>query len=77
MTKIQLLRKIARLESINDQLRTEVAYVDHLMRLIGFSGGLVTVKATASEILDKGLDIMDETNMDIMEKYGDENEQSA
>jgi hypothetical protein len=55
MTKAQLQKKIAYLESVNDQLSTEVVYVDHLMRLIGFSEGLVTVKATAQEILDKGL----------------------
>lgn len=55
MTKAQLLKKIAYLESVNDQLSTEVVYVDHLMRLIGFSEGLLTVKATAQEILDKGL----------------------
>jgi acetylglutamate synthase len=53
MTKAQLLKKIAYLESVNDQLSTEVTYVDHLMRLIGFSEGLITVKATAQEILDK------------------------
>lgn len=55
MTKTQLLKKIAYLESINDQLSAEVVYVDHLMRLIGFSEGLATVKATAQEILDKGI----------------------
>lgn len=54
MTKVQLLKKIAYLESVNDQLSTEVTYIDNLMRLIGFSGGLVTVKATAQEILDNG-----------------------
>lgn len=64
MTKTQLLKKIAVLESLNDQLSTEVSYVDHLMRLLGFSEGLVTVKATAQEILDKGLEL-------------DENEQNA
>lgn len=55
MTKQQLLKKIAILESINDQLSTEVSYVDHLMRMVGFAGGLETIKATAHEILDKGL----------------------
>lgn len=54
MTKAQLLKKIAYLESVNDQLITEVNYVDHLMRMIGFTGGLEGVKATAQEILDKG-----------------------
>lgn len=55
MTKAQLLRKIAVLESINDHLSTEVSYVDELMRLVGFSGGLTTIKATAEEIISQGL----------------------
>ncbi len=55
MTKAQLLRKLAVLESINDHLSTEVSHVDHLMRIVGFSGGLETVKATAKEIIEKDL----------------------
>lgn len=55
MTKKQLLSKIAVLESVNDQLSAEVSYVDQLMRVVGFSGGLETVKATAQEIIDQGL----------------------
>ena len=66
MTKAQLLKKIALLESVNDQLSAEVSYVDHLMRLLGFSEGLATVKVTAQEIIEKGIDI-----------EPDENEQSA
>lgn len=54
MTKAQLLKKIAVLESLNDQLITEVSYVDNLMRLIGFSEGLATVKATAKELVERG-----------------------
>jgi hypothetical protein len=69
MTKLQLLKKIAYLESINDQLSTEVSYVDHLMRLLGFSDGLVSVKATASEILEKGIEFGD--NLD---EYDNETE---
>lgn len=61
MTKLQLMKKIARLESINDQLLTEVSHVDELMRLIGFAGGLQTVKATAQEIIDKGLTDSDDS----------------
>lgn len=53
MTKIELQKKIAYLESINDQLNTEVTYIDHLMRLLGFLNGLSTVKATAKEIINK------------------------
>lgn len=59
MTKKQLLHKIAILESVNDQLSTEVAYVDELMKMIGFAGGIQTVKATAQEIIDKGFDLDD------------------
>lgn len=55
MTKLELQKKIAQLESVNDHLRSEVEYVDQLMRLLGFSEGLLTVKTTAQEILDKGL----------------------
>lgn len=51
MTKAQILKKIAQLESLNDLLLTEVSYVDNLMRMIGFSEGIKTVKATAVEIL--------------------------
>lgn len=54
MTKGQLLKKIAYLESLNDQLEAEVGYIDQLMRLVGFSNGLKTVKATAKEIIQKG-----------------------
>lgn len=50
MNKTDLQKKIARLESQNDHLQTELEYIDHLMRLVGFSGGLETVKVTAKEI---------------------------
>ena len=49
-TKKTLERKLAKLESINDQLMTEIDYVDHLMKLIGFAGGLQTLKETATEL---------------------------
>lgn len=48
-----LFKKIARLESINDQLLSERNYIDHLMRLIGFTEGLETVKLSAQELLEK------------------------
>lgn len=54
MTKTQLEKKIAYLESVNDQLATEIQYVDQLMRMVGFSEGLKTVKLTANEIVEKG-----------------------
>ena len=50
MTKKELMRQIAGLESINDQLITELQMVDQLMRDVGFSNGLETIKATAYEL---------------------------
>lgn len=55
MTKAQLERRVAVLESINDQLLSEVEYVDHLMKEMGFKEGLSTVKATAKEIIESGI----------------------
>ena len=52
MKKIDLLKKVAKLESVNDHLLTELGYVDHLMRLVGFAGGLETVKLTARELYE-------------------------
>lgn len=52
MTKAQLLKKIAQLEFVNDQLLTEIYYIDNLMRQIGFFGGLEDVKESARELLE-------------------------
>lgn len=52
MTKKDLLKKIAYLESVNDHLITELGYLDNLMRLVGFAGGLETVKLTAEELYE-------------------------
>jgi endonuclease III len=46
-----LEQKLARLETMNDQLVTELTSLDELLRGVGFSNGIATVKATASEIL--------------------------
>jgi hypothetical protein len=51
MTKKDLIKKVAHLESLNDHLLTELGYIDRLMRLVGFAGGLETVKLTAQELL--------------------------
>jgi len=46
-----LLKKIAYLEFENDQLHAEIEYVDRLLKLIGFSDGLETIKLAAQEII--------------------------
>lgn len=55
MTKAELQKKIARLESLNDFISTELDQIDIMMRKIGFSNGLQTVKSTANEIISKNL----------------------
>jgi hypothetical protein len=62
--KDQLMRKLAKLETMNDQLITELAYVDHLMRSVGFANGLETVKATALELIEREQDDYDDEELD-------------
>ena len=50
-TNEELNRKMSQLESTNDQLLAELSYVDQLMRTVGFTNGLETVKATAIELI--------------------------
>lgn len=47
-----LLKKIAKLESINDQLAAELNYLERLTRALGFAEGLKTLKAAALEMLE-------------------------
>lgn len=47
--------KIEHLEVANEQLIYEIAYLDHLMRKIGFTHGLETVKSSAQEIISNDL----------------------
>lgn len=51
MTKAQLIKKLARLESINDQLETELTYVDSLLKSVGFPYGIASAKDVALEII--------------------------
>ena len=53
MNKKQLEQKIARLESIHDQLESELIYVDNLLRSVGFPQGIESVKAVALELLEE------------------------
>lgn len=51
MSNEVLNKKIAQLEFEHDQLLAELEYVDKLLRAVGFSDGLKTVKATAIDLL--------------------------
>ena len=47
-----LLKKIAKLETINDQLSAEINYLEKLTRALGFAEGLKTLKTAALEMLE-------------------------
>lgn len=53
MNKSQLQQKIARLESIHDQLESEITYVDNLLKSVGFPHGLASAKEVAIELLEE------------------------
>lgn len=47
-----LLKKIAKLESMNDQLISELNYLESLTRSLGFAEGLKTLKEAALEMIN-------------------------
>lgn len=53
MDENKLIKKIAQLESLNDQLITELEYLDNISRQLGFQDGLKTLKAAARELLEE------------------------
>jgi hypothetical protein len=52
MKNPDLTKKLAKLETINDQLAAEISYLDQLARSLGFAEGLKTLKSAALEMLD-------------------------
>lgn len=64
MTKKDLIKKIAKLESINDQLASEIRFLNEVSRKLGFQEGLKTLKEAAIELLEQEqqFDDIDETN---------------
>lgn len=53
MDENKLLKRISELESLNDQLISELRFLDTLLRQIGFEEGLKTLKFAAQEILEQ------------------------
>jgi len=53
MTKTELLRQYAGLESIHDQLSTELSYIHTLLQSVGFPDGLASVKMVAKELIEE------------------------
>ncbi len=54
MNKAKLAKKIAYLEFVQDQLESELMYVDELLKSVGFPRGLVSAKEVAIEMLENG-----------------------
>ena len=53
MEQEKLLKRISELESINDQLLTEIRFLDQLLRQVGFEEGLKTLKFAAKELIEQ------------------------
>jgi hypothetical protein len=45
-------KKIAKLETINDQLQAEFNHLEHLLKKVGFEEGIKSLKDAAKELLD-------------------------
>jgi hypothetical protein len=54
MEHLELQKRLAFLEFVNDQLTSEVAYVDGLLKEVGFVNGLDSVKQVAHELIEEG-----------------------
>ncbi|MEC7839615.1 MAG: hypothetical protein VX777_06215 [Chlamydiota bacterium] len=52
MNEKQLRTQVARLEFEVDQLTAELSYIDELLRGVGFTDGLNSVKGVAMELLE-------------------------
>lgn len=52
MKNNDLTKKLAKLETINDQLAAEISYLDQLARSLGFAEGIKTLKSAALEMIE-------------------------
>ena len=52
MNKLQLEKKIAKLEFIQDQFESEWLYVDGLLKSVGFPRGIQSAKEVELELLE-------------------------
>ena len=49
-------KKIAKLESVNDQLQAEFNHLNLLLKKVGFEDGIKSLKEAAKELLDNRKD---------------------
>ena len=52
MEKEYYEKKIAQLESLNDQLQAEFINLDRILKELGFEKGIITLKEAATEMLN-------------------------
>lgn len=50
--ELELNRKLAELEFLNDQLMAEFEYLNDLLKAVGFPQGLISVKMVAEEMIE-------------------------
>ena len=62
MNQEDLIKKVAQLETINDQLSAELQYIDYLAKQIGFNDGLNTLKSAAEELYEEQIDKTSDQN---------------
>ena len=62
LEKEKLLKKISELESLNDQLISELRFLNDLLRKVGFEEGLKTLKSAAEDLIEQ-----DRTNFEDQE----------
>ena len=51
--KQSMLKTISELESMNDQLVSELNFLDELLRKVGFEEGLATLKSAAVDLIEQ------------------------
>lgn len=51
--KVNLEKKLAEVEFINDQLISEISYINNLLLNVGFIEGLTSLKEAVQEILEQ------------------------
>ncbi len=56
MNELEIRRKIAYLEFANDQIASEIEEIDEMMKVLGFTYGLETVKETAWNLYENLFD---------------------
>ncbi len=52
MEERDYIKQIAKLESVSDQLQSELNYLNEMLRALGFEEGIKSLKEAAKELLN-------------------------